>query len=1003
MKMRGKVLLSIIIPCFNDGKYLVEALGCIEKIKEIDHEVIIVDDGSKDIFTLKYLNELEVKNYRIIRQEHRGVSAARNLGIASASGSYILPLDADNIITSRFVEKGLEVLKDNPDISVFYCDQNRFGNMQGVCRAPFDIASLITVNCIDTCSIFRREVWESCGGYDENMVGLEDWELWLRAYERGFKFYHLPEPLVYYRTKSCRESLNAFCQQPENHSSLLSYIYSKHAILIRNMVLSLQKQNHELEKKLMDRKPFFGYFKNYIKKVIFKPKKKTISKCFNRKQEIIFVENGFEKLNSNLRNYSDKCSGCNNSRVSVVICTFNRWEHIKELLKALENQSYDDFEIIVVNGPSTDSTCRVRELYPTIKYTEAPEGNVSVARNIGIKMSSGDYVVFTDDDALPVDNDWILRFVRSFEADVNIKAAVGTVKSGWSERYEFYRAFISSYGRISYIWPGNDTSCYEEDRRSATRKFPFETGQGSNFAVKRKELLEAGGFDENYNYFYDEADLLCRLEKKGFRIVNVRKNIQRHFRSHSALRGSGNDLNWSLFARSTSYFGMKNATHLLPVKLLGVADSQVKGKAREIVTNYKEKKISFIKMASNLADYCKGGAAGVAAGAFKKRKLLQAEADRYEFQRFKDTKNKYAEAKIVNRESEKGFKIAVVAPRSPEGHWGGAERFHVGLTDALNRPGTHANLIHVSVDESSFESIFQSYLRCYELDLSEYDAVVSTKAPTHVLRHPKHICYHQHTIRTFYDMFDQHAAIIENRSMFLMRDLIVRTDTEAFKNDGLKKIFSQGYEIQKRLLFWNKTESEVLYPGLCLDCNPPGKYDYIFMPGRLHPWKRVELVIKAMQYVSHPLKLKITGTGEDEIRLKELAGSNDRIEFLGHVSDKQLCELYADSLVVPFVPVREDFGYVTLEAFGHEKPVITCIDSGEPVRFVKNNINGFVVTPYPRAIGRAIDFFANNPLKAKEMGKMGRSGITHINWNRVSKKIMEALDIPVAGQKKDNI
>ncbi|BAY40817.1 putative glycosyltransferase [Nostoc sp. NIES-2111] len=336
------------------------------------------------------------------------------------------------------------------------------------------------------------------------------------------------------------------------------------------------------------------------------------------------------------------------------------------------------------------------------------------------------------------------------------------------------------------------------------------------------------------------------------------------------------------------------------------------------------------------------------------------------------------------------YKVAVVVPRMINGETGGAERFFTGLVTSLNTASTSADLVDVSIDESTFETIQESYLRCYDLDLSNYDAVISTKAPTFLVRHPNHICYLVHTIRVFYDMFEREFGKA-NQTLKNQRDLIQKLDTGALRYPRTKKVFTIGHEVSQRLLKWNHIESEVLHPALVINNFQVGNYDYIFMPGRLHRWKRVDLVIKAMRYIDAPVHLKIVGTGEQEQELRRLAGKDERIEFLGRVSDEELLHLYANALVVPFVPIREDYGYITLEAFAHKKPVISCNDSGEALQFVKNNINGFVVEPHPKEIAKAIKFCVNNPEKAKIMGDKGKLDICHINWSSISQKLLNVL------------
>jgi glycosyltransferase involved in cell wall biosynthesis len=964
----AEMLLSIIIPCFNDGRFLPDALASISEIKDINCEVIIIDDGSDDSETLEYLGTLDGNRYRLIRQQKQGVSSARNAGIRTAGGKYILPLDADNKIMPEYAYMGIRFLEDNPEFAIVYSDQQRFGLCDETARqSEFDIFNLIPDNCVDTCAIYRREVWEQCGGYDENMMGFEDWELWMRAYEYGFRFYHLPEPLYFYRVKGSEESLNLTCQKPVNFTKLLSHIYSRHSLLVRHTLRRLNERNRELERKLNE-------------KDILTDGHKLPYPCI-RKRSRDDEEGGrigiLDELAADIAGYQSTDGRVNPRRVSVIICTYNRWNYLQELMKALTMQSYPHFEVIIVNGPSTDDTCRVRELYPNVKYTEIKQTNISIARNAGIRLAHGDYLVFVDDDALPCDSEWISRFVRAFSSDRRIAAVAAPVISGSTGNYEFYRAFGSYYGKLLYIWPSNDIETW--DSYPANEQFPFDTGQGSNIAVRRKELLETGGFDEYYRYYLDEADVFCRLFVKGHATFNLKDNVQRHFRGPSEIRGNGFDLKWATLASSLAYYGMKNGNDRFPVRVMKVACALLSEKSREIISHYRNNDISLAKTLKYLMQYCSGGIKGMLAGTFRKRRLLSAD-------------HPTVESRYVNfsnaEKCESKYRIAVVAPRMASGESGGAERFHNALTESLNTEKASAELIQVLFDDSSFEAIEESYFRCHNLDLSEYDAVISTKAPTYQVRHRNHICYLQHTIRSYYDMYE---GQITNSESDRQRNAVIRADNQALKPPGVKKIFSQGHEIRDRLLKWNGLESEVMHPGPVMKCARPRRYEYIFMPGRLHIWKRVELVIKAMRYLRHPVRLRIAGTGEDAERLQLMAVSDERVEFLGYVSDEEMASLYADALVVPFVPVREDYGYITLEAFGHEKPVITCRDSGEPLQFVKDGINGFVVEPRPKEIARALEYFIEDPDRARTMGQRGRESIEHINWPDISRKIISVL------------
>lgn len=232
-------------------------------------------------------------------------------------------------------------------------------------------------------------------------------------------------------------------------------------------------------------------------------------------------------------------------------------------------------------------------------------------------------------------------------------------------------------------------------------------------------------------------------------------------------------------------------------------------------------------------------------------------------------------------------RIAVVATGSSSGEQGGAERFYVGLRDALNAAGAEASLHYEISDERGFEAIKKSYLRFYDCDFSAYDGVISTKAPGYALRHRNHVCYLQHTMRVFYDMFDVEFPN-PTEELRQQREFIQRLDTAALQPERVRKIFSIGYEVQDRLQRYNGLNSDVLYQASTMSGFDGRRYDYFFLPGRLHRWKRADLAIAAMKFIDQPCELLISGTGEDEARFRTLAEGDRRIRFLGRVGDDEL-------------------------------------------------------------------------------------------------------------------
>ena len=342
--------------------------------------------------------------------------------------------------------------------------------------------------------------------------------------------------------------------------------------------------------------------------------------------------------------------------------------------------------------------------------------------------------------------------------------------------------------------------------------------------------------------------------------------------------------------------------------------------------------------------------------------------------------------------------IAVVVPVMRSGERGGAEALYRGLVRGLRDTSNDVDRIDIVIDESSFDAILDSYKKCAGLDLHDYDLVISTKAPTYAVRHRNHLSYLVHTIRVFYDMFHQEYGK-GTPAQFRQRRMIHALDKQALQPDHVRRHFVIGHSPYRRLYDvdrdWQRIKFEVVHPPPVLDgFHEPRAGEYVFVPGRLHRWKRVDLVIKAFQYVNKDIPLLIAGTGEDETSLRALAADDRRIEFLGRVSDEQLLELYAGALVVPFVPMHEDYGFITVEAFRSKKPVITCIDSGEPTYFVKNAVNGFVVKPEPEAIAQKITHLIDHPDRAAEMGEKGLSAVSQITWESAIAQILSSVELP---------
>jgi glycosyltransferase involved in cell wall biosynthesis len=193
--------VSIVIPCYNAGEYLAEAVQSALSQTYSDLEVVIVDDGSTDPATKRLLDESPWPRTRIIRQANAGPSAARNRAVQAAIGKYILPLDADDTIEPEYVAKAVAVLEARPEVGVVYCRATKFGAEQGPWNLPsYTLRELVIDNVIFVTALYRKADWKAVGGYNEKLRhGVEDYEFWVKVVHLGREVVQLNEYLFNYR------------------------------------------------------------------------------------------------------------------------------------------------------------------------------------------------------------------------------------------------------------------------------------------------------------------------------------------------------------------------------------------------------------------------------------------------------------------------------------------------------------------------------------------------------------------------------------------------------------------------------------------------------------------------------------------------------------------------------------------------------------------------------------------------------------------------------------
>lgn len=248
--------VSVIIPCYNSGEFINEAIQSVLDQTCKDLEIIVIDDGSNDNVTINVLNNSRWERTRILRQENMGLPAARNTGIRAAVGEFILPLDADDRIDPSYVEKALAVMHTQPNIGIVYCKAMRFGEIEGPwLLPPFSLQAMVIGNVIFCTALYRKCDWEKVGGYRETMRhGLEDYDFWIKMLSKNIEVYQIDEYLFYYRIQN-NSLLKRFLNNEELVISTYAEIFrnnidffAQHADIIYRRLFSLSDEIQKLRK-----------------------------------------------------------------------------------------------------------------------------------------------------------------------------------------------------------------------------------------------------------------------------------------------------------------------------------------------------------------------------------------------------------------------------------------------------------------------------------------------------------------------------------------------------------------------------------------------------------------------------------------------------------------------------------------------------------------------------------------------------------------------------------
>lgn len=264
---------SVVIPCFNLGELLVDAVDSVLRQSIESVQIIVVDDVSTDPSTIKVLKGLEKSVTVVYAEENGGVAKARNIGVELAKADYVLCLDADDTIEPTYLEKAKSFFEMNDKVGIVSCWAKYFGGANSTWKpqAPITLERTLVGSPIPTASCFRKSAWKQVGGYEPRIRGYEDWEFWINLIKNGWLVEIVPEALFNYfvrpgskvntSNKNADKILGVFFDKHrEAFVDNLEYvIVEKHREIVRLRVENRELRNQKLRVALGKTKPGKAY------------------------------------------------------------------------------------------------------------------------------------------------------------------------------------------------------------------------------------------------------------------------------------------------------------------------------------------------------------------------------------------------------------------------------------------------------------------------------------------------------------------------------------------------------------------------------------------------------------------------------------------------------------------------------------------------------------------------------------------------------------------------
>ncbi|MCL1827232.1 MAG: Stealth CR1 domain-containing protein, partial [Candidatus Cloacimonetes bacterium] len=429
--------ISFCIPTFDNAHYLKDAVDSIIAQPFTNYEILICDDGSTDDTSAvveRIISENSDKNIRYIRKAHEGIPKTRNRMIAEAKGEWIFWVDSDDILFPNVVGRYVDFIKHYPDVNVFYGTHRRDscvvysrrtkGNKVDFYRDfDFLLSMMVYSNAVkSTGTCVKKMCYHVWGLFDTEYEMCSDYEFWTRNMNKA-TFKHIKSNSLYYRfqVKDPEIVKQRYRKQQSYKSRILARLLDEFTLPElfplnnwNNEQLSSLYAYFELARlftKRLHRAKALEYY-NMAFGILELEKTTDMSKIHQMLAEIFEEADILEHHQASIINLLeiemfdhvdiDQPSSCH-PLISICIPTYNRADMLSECLESALNQSFENYEIVVVDDGSTDGTEELVAKYLNradrkIRYIKKENEGIPITRNRLIAESKGDWLLWLDSD-----------------------------------------------------------------------------------------------------------------------------------------------------------------------------------------------------------------------------------------------------------------------------------------------------------------------------------------------------------------------------------------------------------------------------------------------------------------------------------------------------------------------------------------------------------------------------------------------------------------------------